>query len=142
MRAPNQIPRHLFALLVALAPAAAAAEVVAIVSSKSELPQLSRAEVADIFLGKSGRLPEGKRAIPIDLPEDSPARDEFYQRFAGKSGAQVKAHWSKIIFTGRGKPPAEVANEQAAKERVAGDLHAIAYVERDQVDSSVRILTP
>jgi hypothetical protein len=120
----------------------ATAEVVAIVSAKSEIPELSRVEVADIFLGRMGRLPKGKRAIPIDLPEGSPARDEFYQRFAGKSGAQVKAHWSKIIFTGRGKPPEVVADEQAAKQRVAGDANAIAYIERELVDSSVRILTP
>jgi ABC-type phosphate transport system substrate-binding protein len=131
----------LVALAMSVGPAGAAPDVVAIVSTRSEIVSLTRSEVADIFLGRVGRLPGGGKVIPLDQPEGSAARDAFYARFAGRTAAQIKAHWSRIIFTGRGQPPAEVPSSQEARNRVAADANAIAYVERALVDDSVRIVS-
>jgi ABC-type phosphate transport system substrate-binding protein len=114
--------------------------VVAVVSSKSSVTALSRNQVVDIFLGKASRFPDGEQAIPIDQPEGSAARDEFYAKFTGKSAAQIKAHWSKIIFTGRGQPPAEVPGSAEVKKRIVENPKAIGYIERSLVDGSVRVL--
>lgn len=137
--------RLLFQLLAAFAAsislAAGAEDVVAVVSSKSPIVALNSEQVADIFLGKTTRFPDGSAAIPIDQNEDSPDRDRFYAQYTGKSPAQVKAHWSKLIFTGRGQPPRQVANGAEAKRAVAQDPHAIAYIDNRLVDSSVRVLT-
>jgi hypothetical protein len=78
--------------------------------------------------------------VPIDQNEDSLVRERFYTQFTGKSPSQVKAHWAKIIFTGRGQPPRQVASSAEAKKLVAENPHAIAYIDASQVDSSVRIL--
>jgi len=78
--------------------------------------------------------------VPIDQDEGSVARDEFYQVVVGKNPGQLKAYWSKVIFTGRGKPPAVVADGAAARKRVASDSHAIAYVERTLVDETVKVV--
>jgi ABC-type phosphate transport system substrate-binding protein len=118
---------------------AVAADVVAVVSAKSQVTVLTKAQIADIFLGKVNRYPDGSPAVPIDLAEGSPARDEFYVKYAGKSPAQVKAHWSKIIFTGRGQPPAEAANSADLKKRVAENPSAIGYLEPILVDVTVKI---
>lgn len=120
--------------------AAAADDVVAVVSSKSPVAALNAAQVADIFLGKTNRFPDGTLAVPVDLPEESPARERFYAEYAGKSPAQVKAHWSKIIFTGRGQPPKQVANGAEAKKFLAENPNAIAYVDSKLVDNSLRVL--
>jgi len=32
-------------------------------------------------------------------------RDDFYNKVTGKSAAQMKAYWSKIIFTGKANHP-------------------------------------
>ena len=117
------------------------ADVVAVVSSKSPVTSLSKSQVADIFLGKVVRFPNGTLAVPIDQEEGSPARDEFYATFTGKSPAQIKAHWTKIIFTGRGQPPMAVPGSAEARRSVAANPQAISYVERSAVDSSVRVLT-
>src|ERR1700733_2009579 len=93
------------ALALTLAVNIATADVVAIVSSTSTVTSLSNAQVTDIFLGKVSRFPNGTLAVPIDQAEGSPARDEFYVLYAGKSSAQVMSYWAKIIFTGRGQPP-------------------------------------
>jgi ABC-type phosphate transport system substrate-binding protein len=120
--------------------AAAADDVVAVVSAKSTIAALNAAQVADIFLGKTNRFPDGTLAVPIDLPEESPARERFYAEYAGKSPAQVKAHWSKIIFTGRGQPPKQVDSGAEAKKFVTDNPNAIAYIDSRLVDNSLRVL--
>ena len=116
-------------------------DVVAVVSARSPVTRLSPAQVADIFLGKSSRFPDGTQATPIDLVEDSPVRDRFYARYTGKSPAQVKAHWSKIIFTGRGQPPRQATNAAEARKLVADNPNAIGYIDPSQVDGSVRVVS-
>jgi ABC-type phosphate transport system substrate-binding protein len=127
-------------LLTLVLPALAQEEVVPVVSSRSSVTILNANQVADIFLGKSSRFPDGTVAVPIDLAEDSPLRERFYSQFTGKSPAQLKAHWSKIIFTGRGQPPRQVPSSAEAKKMVAENPNAIAYIDPRQVDSSVRVL--
>jgi ABC-type phosphate transport system substrate-binding protein len=140
MRSLPRLGLVLLALTSSGAGLAADNDVVAIVSAKSAIGNLDRAQVADIFLGKIGRLPDGGKPVPVDLPEGSAAREKFYTEFTGKSAAQVKAHWSKIIFTGRGQPPTVVADGRAALAKVAESPSTIAYVERHLVDESVRVV--
>jgi len=116
------------------------ADVVAVVSSTSTTTSLSNAQVTDIFLGKVSRFPNGTLAVPIDQAEGSPVRDEFYATFAGKSPAQVRSLWAKIIFTGRGQPPKTVSNSIEVRKLLAANPQAIGYMERSSVDSSVKVL--
>jgi ABC-type phosphate transport system substrate-binding protein len=118
----------------------AAADVVAVVSSKSTVTSLSQLQMVGIFLGKTSRFPNGVPAVPIDQAEGSVARDEFYEKLAVKSAAQMKAYWSKIIFTGRGQPPREVTSGADVKKFLAANPTAIGYIDADLVDSSVRVV--
>ena len=134
---------YAFAVLMLLAAhnaGARAEDVVAVVSARSAITALSPTQVADIFLGRSTRFPDGTQAVPIDQNEDSPVREKFYAQFTGKSPAQVKAHWSKIIFTGRGQPPRQVSGGPEVKKMVADNPNAIGYIDPKLVDSSVRVL--
>jgi ABC-type phosphate transport system substrate-binding protein len=119
-----------------------AADVVVVMSTKSPELNLSKDQVADIFLGKAVYFPDGRRAVPIDQSEGLAVRNTFYDAFTGRSAAQIKAHWAKVIFTGRGRPPKQVANGEEAKRQLAQDPNAIAYLEAALVDSSVRIVSP
>jgi ABC-type phosphate transport system substrate-binding protein len=78
--------------------------------------------------------------VPLDQAEGSATREEFYLKFTGKSPAQVKAFWSKVIFTGRGRPPRALANDAAVVRALRDNPGAIGYVERDAVDATARIL--
>lgn len=127
-------------LALAFASGAVQADVVAVVSAKSPVTALTRSQVADLFLGKTTRFPNGTQAVPIDQDEGLPARDEFYATFAGKSAAQVKAYWAKIIFTGRGEPPRSVSSAAAISKLLATNSQAIAYLERSAVDANMRVL--
>jgi ABC-type phosphate transport system substrate-binding protein len=132
--------RALFVLTLSLAAGAAVADVVTVVSSASVVTSLSKAQVTDIFLGKVSRFPDGTQAVPVDQEEGSSARDEFYLAYAGKSAAQMKSHWAKIIFTGRGQPPKTVSNSVDVRKLIAGNPQAIGYIERSAVDGSVKVL--
>jgi ABC-type phosphate transport system substrate-binding protein len=52
----------------------------------------------------------------------------------------VKAHWAKIIFTGRGHPPEEAPNSVEVKKLIDKNPNAIGYIENNLVDGSVRVL--
>jgi hypothetical protein len=42
---------------------------------------------------------------PIDQVVGSEIYVEFYKKVTGRDSAQIKAIWSRILFTGRGVPP-------------------------------------
>src|SRR5476649_1911060 len=113
------------------------AQVVVIVSPKSPLASMTADQVSAIFLGKSNTLPSGGTAVPTDLPDALPAREIFYTKITGKSTAQVKAAWSRLVFSGKATPPKELGSSADVKKFVASNPDAIGYIEKSAVDSSV-----
>jgi ABC-type phosphate transport system substrate-binding protein len=140
MTMPGRADLQLIALAVLMTSVSSKADVVAVVSSKSAITALSKSQVADIFLGKVSRFPDGLLAVPIDQAAGSVERNEFYTKVADRSPAQISAYWSKILFTGRGKPPTEVSNDFEMKKRIAANPSAIGYINAELVDGSVRVL--
>jgi len=116
---------------------AGAAHLVVIVSARNPVATLRADQVAAIFLGQSARFPDGAEAVPFDMRLGAALRDEFYARVTNKTPALLKAHWSKMVFTGRGQPPAELSDSVAVRRRVAEDADAIGYIERSALDASV-----
>jgi len=117
---------------------AQAVELAVIVSVRSEVSTLRADQVADIFLSQSNRFPNGSEAVAIDQNLGSPLRDEFYGKVARRSPALIKAHWSRLIFTGRAQPPAEVDGNAAVRKLIADNPGMIGYIERAALDPSVR----
>jgi ABC-type phosphate transport system substrate-binding protein len=130
----------LIGLALSLASAVAMADVVAVVSAENSVTALNKSQLADIFLGKTNRFPDGTQAAPIDQAEGSAARNEFYDKIVGKTAAQIKAYWSKIIFTGRGQPPPTVSSSLEMKKRISENPAAIGYLDRSMVDDSLRVV--
>jgi hypothetical protein len=110
---------------------ACAGELVVIVNSAAA--GMSKEQVADLYLGRSSDL------TPLDQVANSPIYVEFYKKATGRDLAQVKAIWSKIIFTGRGLPPRQMVDSAAVKKAVAANPKAIGYIEKSAVDGSVKV---
>ncbi|HEX5392721.1 MAG TPA: hypothetical protein VFW68_05565 [Rhodocyclaceae bacterium] len=135
--------RKLIVALLGLTAMAAQADVVVVVSAKSAAAGLNADQVSQIFLGKTNTFPSGEQAVPIDQTDGSNVRNEFYTKVAGKDSAQVKAYWSKQVFTGKSRPPKEVANNGEVKKLVADNPNLIGYIDKSAVDGSVKVvLTP
>jgi len=130
----------LAALITLLATAIAEAGVVAIVSSKNPVGTLSKDQLADIYLGNAKNFPGGATVSPVDLPESSPEREDFHKTVVGKNGAQFKAHWAKMVFSGRGTPPKEVPTDADVKSLVASNPGMIGYIDKAAVDGSVKVV--
>jgi ABC-type phosphate transport system substrate-binding protein len=127
-------------LLLGLMLGTASAEVVVVVSSENPVQSLSYAELADIYLGRMHSFPNGESVVPVDQRENSPTHHEFYSRYLGRTPALIKAHWSKLIFSGRGQPPRTVTDDKAVAEFVAGNHHAIGYLTPELVDKRLRVV--
>ncbi|QOY96017.1 phosphate ABC transporter substrate-binding protein [Massilia sp. UMI-21] len=134
--------RHLMAaaalMLAQAASGNASAELVVIVSARNPLPALSGDQVAAIFLGQAGRFPDGAEAVALDQRLGSQERAQFYSQVTGKTPALLKAHWSKMVFTGRGQPPRELADSATVRRMVADNPAMIGYIDRSALDASVR----
>src|SRR6059058_3976659 len=112
----------------------AMAEVVVVVNPKAAESSLTKDQIAQFFLGKSGAM------NPVDQPESAPVRVEFYKKVTDKDPSQVKALWSKLVFTGKATMPKEAADSAAVKKMVASDPKAIGYIEKSAVDASVKVI--
>ena len=106
------------------------ADVVVIVNRAAELP--TKEQVSDVYLGRS------RTFTPIDRSETSSLRAEFYRKATGRDTAQIKMVWARLVFTGRGLPPRELRSADAVKEAVATDPKAIGYIEKADLDASVK----
>ena len=135
----NKQLRSFFAMCtLGLAAANASADLVVVVSSRSTAPGMTADQVAAIFLGQSARFTDGAIATPIDQRLGSDARAQFYRDVAGKTPALLKAHWSKLVFTGRGQPPREALDDASVRRLVADNPSMIGYIDRSALDASVR----
>ena len=134
------IPTRLLGVIVLAfcAGLAQAGGLVVIVSANSPVEALRPDQVAAVFLGQAPRFPNGALATPLDQPIGSRERDQFYDRVAGKTPALLKAYWSKMVLTGSGQPPRDLAGNAAVRKAVADDPALIGYIEREALDSSVR----
>lgn len=96
---------------------------------------MTKDQVSEAFLGKNPSV------SVVDLPESSPIRGDFYKQATGRDAAQVKAAWSRLVFSGKAQPPKEVADAAAVKKAVAADPKAVGYIEKSAVDGTVKVVS-
>ncbi|WP_374360165.1 hypothetical protein [Pseudoduganella danionis] len=110
-----------------------AAEIVVIVNPKNPATRMFSEQAGQFFLGKSTLF------TPIEHT-DGPLRNEFYKKVLDKDATQVKAIWSKLVFTGKATAPKELSSSAEVKKAVAADVSAIGYIEKSQVDDTVKVI--
>jgi hypothetical protein len=96
-------------------------------NAANPVTSLPAAEVSRMFLHKALRWPGGGRVVPIDLPEDAPARDAFSRAVHGRRTSAIKGYWQALIFSGRDLPPPEKDTGELLG-LVRSDVGAIGYV--------------
>jgi ABC-type phosphate transport system substrate-binding protein len=104
-----------------------------IVNESNPIATITRAELSAIYLKRTRSWSGGKAIAPVGQPAKSRLREQFSRHIHGKSVAYVTRYWQRLIFSGRGIPPAEVANSAAVLEFVRKNAGAVGYVERDTI---------
>ena len=127
-------PASILALVAAVAMTlpAHAGDIVVVMGSGAAA--LTKDQVANVYLGRDNHLK------PVDLPEANTVREAFYKKATDRDATQIKALWSRITFTGEGLPPKELPNAAAVKKAVTADPKAIGYIEKADVDASVKVI--
>jgi hypothetical protein len=109
-------------------------------SAKSSVTTLSANQVANIFLGKANRFPDGSQAVLIGQAGGSAARDEFYAKGHREIRRTDEGALVEDYFHRQGTA-AEGSRQRRRSEKTGrGDPKTIGYIEQDLVDGSVRVL--
>ncbi len=132
--------RRLLFILSCLAASSVCAEpeIVIIAHTNNEMGELTRKQIADIYMGRITSLPNGNIPLPLDYQGDSAARARFYQSITGKNMAQINAYWARLSFTGQANPPRRLADKAAILKVVDKNQDALGYVENIPPDSNVK----
>lgn len=127
-----------FILLLCL-PMMAHAELVIVTGNQSPVAALSDNEVRQLFSGQL-RSVGGQRLQPLDLPANSSHRNDFYRKLMGRSPDQMRAYWTRLIFTGQGQPPREVSSTQELIMLINSSAEFIGYLPAEEVNADLRVL--
>lgn len=128
----------IIATMLTFASTAAFAEI-AVIINPANSSTLDQNEIKKIYLGKSKSFSNGTKVNPANQ-EGNAVADEFNDKLLGKSGSQLNAYWSKLIFTGKGTPPKKLNNDQAVIDFVAENADAIGYIASDKVTGAVKVV--
>ncbi len=129
----------LFLYLTLLAPFLSA-DLVLVANPNSGIEQLTKSEVINIYLGRYRRLETGSTAAPIDLAANTESKATFYRQLVDKNLAEINAYWSRLVFSGKTRPPLQADNADEALRLVANNVNALAYIDRAAVNSQVIIV--
>lgn len=125
---------------IALFMSAASFAEIAVVVHPSNASSLDANTISRIFLGKLKAFPGGGQAVPLNLSESSSQTDEFNKKVLKKSGSQLKAYWSKLVFTGKGTPPKVIASDAEVISLVSSNPNIIGYIDAAAVTGDVKVI--
>lgn len=129
----------IMATLLTLA-SSAMAEILVVVNPRSPLTRLEPEQVSQLFLGKTTEMPGVGPVTTYDLPEDSPLRERFYNQISQRTVNQMKAYWARQVFTGKGRPPRQMRDNQEVKRSVAALSGGIGYIDKSALDDTVKVV--
>lgn len=128
----SNLKKLYIAFLVGCTSMSALADIAVICGTSAD--PVSKDQLTNLYLGRSF-----ERKL-LDQPEGTPLRDQFYKKVVDREPSQVKAIWARVVFTGKGQAPLMLPDAEAIKKAVATDPKAIGYIDKSQVDASVKVL--
>jgi ABC-type phosphate transport system substrate-binding protein len=115
-------------------------DLVLIANAKSGIEHLTKREVVNIYLGRYRRLDIGSSAEPIDLSSKTDAKALFYRLLVDKNLAEINAYWSRLVFSGKTRPPQQADSVDEILDMVGHNRNALGYIDRASVNSQVVIV--
>jgi len=109
-----------------------------IAGKNSPLSPIDMDMAKKVFLGREFSL--AGQTVSVIYQGEGPTRTDFETKVLGKTGSDLTAYWSKLIFTGKATPPLEAGGDDGVKALVGRTNGAIGYVSDQAVDDSVKVL--
>lgn len=140
LRNVRRLLRLAAAALLCAAPPLPAAEFVLVTAARGTPFEMRRETAEQLYLGRRSTAEDGRQLQLIDLPS-GPARDRFYQLLTGKNASQIRAYWSRLVFTGRALPPREAEDAEAVRRLLIQIPNSIGYLSsQDAAEPGLRVL--
>jgi len=132
----------ILAVLVWAVPSVATGQGFKIVANEANpSDSISKQQLADIFMKKTGTWSDGRQALPVDQAASSSTRNGFSKVIFGRDVNAIKSYWQRQIFSGRGVPPLEKASDDEVLTFVRANPGAIGYVSSNvDVGSGIKVL--
>ena len=112
-----------------------------VVNSANSVSEISKAQLARVFLKHSTTWINGQPVVAVDQAPSSPVRAAFSEAILDRNINAVKSFWQRQIFSGQGVPPPEKASDAEVLEYVARNPGAVGYVSAGaQVNGNVKVL--
>jgi ABC-type phosphate transport system substrate-binding protein len=112
-----------------------------VVNSSNPAQSVTRRELADLFLKKVTRWPDGRTIEPVEPAERSRTRSYFLSDVMnGRSALALKTFWQKRVFSGRDTPPVEKTSDEEVVAFVKANPGAIGYVADTASVAGVKVI--
>ena len=135
----NLTTKFFLSLVILVSSSFVLADVAVIVNSANNA-SIADSDISRIFLGKIKQFSNGDKITIINLKFKQDTRNEFEKKALNKSASQVKAYWSKLMFSGKGKPPKELGSDKEIIAFVVENPGAIGYVNAASAEGSVKVV--
>jgi len=112
---------------------------IAVVVHPSNSSNVTQDFVSSVYLGKTKSFEDGKQIIPVNL-SGTTMEEDFNKKVLGKSSSQMKAYWSKLVFTGKGTPPKDAKTDADVISLVSENPATIGYVDASSVTDKVKVV--
>lgn len=136
----TSIAKILFASSLIIFTQSLQAAVAVITHADNDEIGMSKSKLARIYLGTLKYYANGDRIIAVNLPKSSATYKKFYKTVVKKSNTALNRHWSKLKYTGKGKPAKTLATTREVLTWVTNTKGAIGYIDGKYLTKDVNVV--
>jgi len=111
-----------------------------VVNKVNPASSFDRGEVAKMFMKQSVKWASGLAIEPVDQDPAAGVRERFSADIHGKPVGAVQGAWQRVIFSGRGVPPPELASDEKVLYFISEHHGGIGYVSEAAATDMVKVV--
>lgn len=130
----------IYILVIFLLWTAALRAEVAIVVHPDNTANITSKDISQLYLGKTKKFSDGSNAVPIGQKTMSGITNHFNEKVLNRTQMQVRAFWSRQVFSGKGTPPQIVPNDEEVIRLISTNPNLIGYIDSSKVSEKVKVV--
>jgi len=111
-----------------------------IVNSQAQIQKISPKTLLRIYSMQQKYWPNGKKIKVYTLSQLQTEHQNFVKKILKSQPYQLERHWKQLLFSGIGKPPIQLDNEQEMITKINSSPGAIGYVSANTIVDTSLIL--
>ncbi len=109
-----------------------------IINASVPQTELSKSTLQAIFGMRLRKWPNGAPIKVFILSDENPLHIQFCKLILNAFPHQLKRAWNRLVYSGTGQAPIEVASTEQMLARIATTSGAIGYIDRSLLNDQVR----